>query len=111
MKKKKLYIISVTLLLLSIAGFVVSAILMEYNANLWWTVLVSTDIFIAIFILTCISYFPNAEFICKQCNKQFKPTFNSSFWSIHLITKRYLRCPHCNKLSWAKETWNIEKDN
>ena len=108
MKKKTLYIISSVLTILSLVGFVISAILLENNPKLWWTMLISTIIFVLLFVLTCIAYFPNAEFICKKCNKQFKPTFNACLWAIHTPTRRYLKCPHCNEKSWAKETWNNE---
>ena len=110
MKKKTLYITSAILTILSIVGFAVSAILIDYNIKFCWTVLVSAILFVVLFILTCVIYFPNAEFICRKCNKQFKPTINASLWAMHTITRRYLRCPHCNEKSWAKETWNFEKE-
>ena len=42
--------------------------------------------------------------------KQFKPTIGSSMIGPHIFTKRYLKCPHCQQKSWAKETWNINKN-
>ena len=109
MKKKTLYIISASLLIFSLLGVVLSIILTENNSKHWWTILVSSIVFVVLFILTCVIYFNNAEFICQKCNKQFKPTVNAGLWAIHTVTRRYLKCPHCNKKSWAKETWNIEK--
>lgn len=110
MKKKTLYIISASLLIFSILGIVVAAIITEFYPKYWWTILVSTILFVVLFVLTCVIYFPNAEFICTKCNKQFKPTVSASLWAFHTITRRHLRCPHCNEKSWAKETWNIEKE-
>ena len=109
MKKKTLYIISASFMILSLLGIILAGVLIEYNIKYWWTMLVSTIIFVALFILTCFVYFTNAEFVCEKCNKQFKPTVNASFWAIHAITRRYLRCPHCKQFSWAKETWKNEK--
>lgn len=109
MNKKTLYIFSAILTILSLIGFAISAVLIEYNMKYWWTILISALLFIVLFIFTCVAYFPNAEFICKKCNKQFKPSINASLWSIHTITRRYLKRPHCNEKSWSKETWDIKK--
>ncbi|MBQ9795340.1 MAG: hypothetical protein IJW36_00060 [Clostridia bacterium] len=108
MKKKTLYIISASILILSIIGLVVAAILTEHNSKNWWTILVSAILFVVLFILTCVIYFPNVVFVCKKCNKKFKPTVNASLWAFHTITRRYLECPHCREKSWAQETWNFE---
>ena len=108
MKKKTLYIIVSILTILSLVGFVLSAVLIGYNTKLWWTMLIAGILFVAMFVLLGFVYFPNAEFICKKCNKQFKPTVCASMLGIHTLTKRYLRCPHCKEKSWCKETWNIK---
>ena len=109
MKKKTLYIISVILTIISICAFGCTAAIVEkYH---WWPMLVAGIIMIAVFVWLCFVYFPNAEFICQKCNKQFKPTVGASMMGIHTITRRYLRCPHCNQRSWAKETWNFEKND
>ena len=110
MKKKTLYIVSASMLILSIIVLAIAAIITTHYPKHWWTILVSTILFVTFFILTCVIYFPNAEFICAKCNKQFKPTVSASILGMHTITRRYLRCPHCNQKSWAKETWNIEKE-
>lgn len=39
---------------------------------------------------------------CKNCEHEFKPTYNESVWACHTITKRYLKCPKCGKRTWAK---------
>ena len=108
MKKKTLYIISVSLLILSMIALALSIKITTNLPKHWWTILLSSILFVGLFISTCIIYFKNAEFVCNRCNKQFKPTISSSLWSFHTITRRYLRCPHCNQKSWTKETWNIE---
>ncbi|MBO5955018.1 MAG: hypothetical protein J6Q13_03535 [Clostridia bacterium] len=106
MNKKKLYIICACLTILSLVGIGISAIIISKFPNHWWTMLVSIILTVVLLVLTCVIYFPNAEFVCTKCHKQFKPSTFSSIMSIHTITRRYLRCPHCNKLSWCKGTWN-----
>lgn len=109
MNKKKLYTLSAILTIVSIILLVISIVITTYFPKHWWTVLVSAVLLIVLVILTCVIYFPNAEFICAKCNKQFKPTVSASLWAMHTITRRHLRCPHCKEKSWCKETWNIKK--
>ena len=109
MKKKTLYIICAISTILSLIAFALSAVITSVYPHKWWTILVSSILMIVLFVLTCVIYFKNTEFICTKCNQQFKPTVNASLWAIHTITRRHLHCPHCNETSWCKETWNIEK--
>ena len=109
MNKKKLYILTLVLSFLSLVGIILSAIIFENNTKNWWTFAISLFLTIVLIVLTCFVYCKHAEFICKKCNKQFKPKTLHSIIAIHLVTKRYLRCPHCNKKSWAKTTWKNEK--
>ena len=83
-------------------------ILTTNNTKYWWTILISSILFVTLLIATCIVYFSNAEFICTKCNKQFKPSIGQGLMAVHTATRRYLKCPHCQEKSWAKETWNFE---
>ena len=105
MKNKIKYFISAGFLILSLLLFVASAILTEYFNNLWWTIVVSLILFIGLIIITFYFYIKASEFVCPKCNTQFKPKANSTIWAIHTITKRYLRCPHCQEKSWCKEVF------
>ena len=109
MNKKNLYILTIVLSFLSLVGIILSSIIFESNSKHWWMLAISLSITVILLVLTCFVYFKNAEFICKKCNKQFKPTASKSILAIHTITRRYLRCPHCNQKSWCKATWKIEK--
>ena len=50
-----------------------------------------------------------AVFECKKCHKRFIPTKFAYLMGMHTITKRHLRCPHCNKCSWCKRCMTIEE--
>lgn len=41
---------------------------------------------------------------CKNCHHKFKPSYKEMFWAMHLGTKRYLKCPKCQKYSWSTKT-------
>lgn len=40
---------------------------------------------------------------CKICHHKHKPTYKEILWAMHMGTRRYLRCPKCNKKSWNKK--------
>ena len=40
-------------------------------------------------------------FKCNKCGKAFVPDFLAYSMGMHFITKRYLKCPHCEKRSWC----------
>lgn len=109
MKNKTKYILSAILFIISLILFGTSIILTSYDFKMLWLVIVSTILFITLFILTCMFYFKNTEFICPHCNTQFKPKTLNSVMAIHTPTKRLLTCPNCNKKAWCKEKF-IEKE-
>lgn len=40
---------------------------------------------------------------CKHCNEHFVPAVGAYVMGMHTITRRYLRCPKCQKTSWCKK--------
>ena len=45
---------------------------------------------------------------CAKCGHKHTPAYKSVFFSIHLHTTRYLKCPKCNKYSWQKKVLSKE---
>ncbi|MBE5926693.1 MAG: helix-turn-helix transcriptional regulator [Lachnospiraceae bacterium] len=45
---------------------------------------------------------------CKHCNDTFVPSFMEYTVGMHIITTRYLKCPHCGKKSWCKKILSKE---
>lgn len=44
-------------------------------------------------------------YICKKCNKKFTIGFFIDLLSLQIPNKKYLKCPHCGKWAWAKESY------
>lgn len=40
---------------------------------------------------------------CRKCHHKFKASYAKALSAMHLGTTRHLRCPECNKKSWAKK--------
>ena len=102
-----------------------------------WTILITSTIFyisilllavvtleegLVLGIISCIStiIFLIAGFIalkfevdagyyeCKNCNHRFAPSYKQALFAPHMSTTRYMKCPKCNKKSWAKKVMTKE---
>ena len=40
---------------------------------------------------------------CRKCHNRFVPSFKQALIAPHMSTTRYMKCPKCNKKSWAKK--------
>ncbi len=40
---------------------------------------------------------------CKVCGQEIVPTYSEALWSMHRLTTRHLKCPHCGKRTWCKK--------
>ncbi|GEO78856.1 transcriptional regulator [Companilactobacillus mindensis DSM 14500] len=55
-------------------------------------------------------YFREVNYICPNCNYEFKPKFWAAFWSGHNIHARKLVCPNCHQKNYCVEVYD-EKRN
>ena len=47
-------------------------------------------------------------FKCRNCNELFTPTFMQYNMGMHLLSTRYLKCPHCKTKTWCKKVMTKE---
>ena len=47
-------------------------------------------------------------FKCRNCDELFTPTFMQYNMGIHLLSTRYLKCPHCKTRTWWKKVMTKE---
>lgn len=47
-------------------------------------------------------------FKCKKCGELFIPSFAAYTFGVHIVTTRYLKCPHCKARSWCKKVMSKE---
>ncbi len=101
-KFKKLYIFMLIATFISIILFTISTIAVKF----WDTyipMIVVACVMIILLVLTIGIYYRYVKFICPKCNQVFKPSVSAITWGVHTLTKRLLKCPHCNTKSWCKE--------
>ena len=47
-------------------------------------------------------------FKCGNCNEMFTPTFMQYTMGMHIVSIRYLKCPHCKTRTWCKKVMTKE---
>ena len=47
-------------------------------------------------------------FKCRNCNELFTPTFMQYNMGMHLLSIRYLKCPHCKTRTWCRKVMTKE---
>lgn len=47
-------------------------------------------------------------FKCRNCNELFTPTFMQYNMGMHILSTRYLKCPHCRTRTWCRKVMTKE---
>ena len=103
-----MWVILIVTAIFYIALLTISCSLIEKGPVLGAIICIST----IIVVITCF-YALKLEveagyYECAKCHHKFKPTYKEALFASHMSTTRHLRCPKCNKKSWAKKV--ISKD-
>ncbi|KRK64017.1 transcriptional regulator [Companilactobacillus tucceti DSM 20183] len=78
------------------------------TGNWIWFGLGMVLVVIAAVILTKV-YYQNTNYICPNCNTEFKPSFKQSFFAKHNLKTRKLTCPNCGKKDFCVEVYDKNK--
>lgn len=54
-------------------------------------------------------YFKKVNYVCPNCNTEFKPKFWSAFWAGHNPKARKLVCPACGQKNYCVEVYDEKK--
>ena len=112
-KNKKLMTSMWTILIVSTI-FYFTILLLAVN-TLEEGILLGTIIFCSTFIFVIAGFIAlkfeieAGYYECKKCHNKFIPSYKSVLLVPHMSTTRYLKCPECNKRSWAKKV--MSKNN
>lgn len=107
LKNKKLmtsmWTILITNFVFYTAILLLAVITLEEGFILGTIICISTIIFLIAGFIALKFEVDAGYYQCKNCHHKFVPTYKSVFWAVHMGTTRYLKCPKCNKKSWAKK--------
>ena len=65
--------------------------------------LLSTVIFVISCFIALKFEADSGYYKCNKCGHSFVGKYNKVLAAMHIGTTRYLKCPNCNKRSWAKK--------
>lgn len=78
--------------------------------NQWQPFIIRMLIAIIFAIWISRYYFQEVNYICPNCNYEFKPKFWAAFWGGHNAHARKLVCPNCHQKNYCVEVYD-EKRN
>lgn len=107
LKNKKLLVSMWTILISSTIfyiGIMLLAVwLLEKGTRLGIIITLATLIYIVVCFVGLKFELEAGYYECKECKDKFVPTYKEIMFSLHIGTTRYLKCPKCNKRTWAKK--------
>ncbi len=111
--KRKLILECVIVFITLLAG--ITMILVSGLAELptGWRIALIVIALVVIFggiAVACVLEMTAGAFECQNCKEYFVPTKVAYIMGVHTITRRYLKCPHCGKRTWAKRTLQSQKN-
>ncbi|GAB5056636.1 MerR family transcriptional regulator [Companilactobacillus alimentarius] len=74
--------------------------------RVWWPFFGSMILVIIGAIFLTRFYFQKTNYICPNCNSEFKPSIKEAFWASHNFRARKLTCPVCGKKDYCIEVYD-----
>ena len=106
-KNKKILLTMLVLMITSVIfyiGIILIAVTSLKKGPILATVIIaSTTLLIIVAFFALKLEQKSGYYECKMCKYQFIPTYKEMLITGNCLTRRYLKCPKCNKKSWAKK--------
>ena len=107
LKNKKLMTSMWTILCISVIFYIgilyLALSTLEEGILLGTVICVSTIIFVIAGFIALKFELDAGYYECRNCKHKFIPTYMEAMCTAHMSTTRYLKCPECNKRTWAKK--------
>lgn len=106
-KNKRIIVITAISSIVCVLFYLVVVILAAYclgEGTTFGIVMVISSILFVVSLLAINKFEVEAGYhVCKHCHKKFVPSYIKALLAPHMGYTRYLKCPKCNKRSWAKK--------
>ena len=81
----------------------------EENDKLFSTIVIAATVIFALVMFYALKIeVKTGYYECRKCKNRFSPTYLEGLCAMHIHTTRYLKCPECNKKSWARKVMTKE---
>jgi len=110
--KKSLRKVHLTMILLGIPMDIIEigTLIWAIKKGNWIPFIVGMLVAIAIAVWISRYYYKNTNYICPNCNSEFKPKFWAAFFGAHNPRARKLVCPVCGKKDYCVEVYDDKKE-
>ena len=107
LKNKKLltnmWILMITSLIFYISIVLLAVYTLEEGILLGTIICISTTMIVLVAFYGLKLEVDAGYYECNNCHHRFVAKYSSAMLAPHMNTTRYLKCPNCNKRSWAKK--------
>lgn len=100
LKKTHITMLTVGLLMDAI---LIATIIIWIAEGLYLPFVIGIPVVILLGILITRMYYVNTEYICAECDTEFRPPLSKFLFSIHTQKTRKLTCPHCGHKGYCVE--------
>lgn len=103
--KKKLKKTHVTMLVIGLLmdAIQIGTLVLWIAKGIWQPFAIAMPFVILMGVLMTWMYCKNTDYICAECNAQFKPTLSKFLFSNHTPKTRKLKCPKCSHIGYCIE--------
>ena len=112
LKNKKLmtnmWVLVITSFIFYIGITLLAVLTLEEGIVLGTIICISTIIFVLVAFYALKLEVEAGYYECKNCHNKFVPNYLTAMMMPHIHTTRYLKCPKCNKRTWAKKVMTRE---
>ena len=103
-----MWVLFISSTLFYIAIMLISAIAFGEGFVYGIIVVLSTLVFVCIAFYALKLEVDAGYYECKNCHHRFIPSYKEVLIAPHMSTTRHLKCPECNKKTWAKKVLTKE---
>ena len=98
-----MWILMITTILFYIGIILLAVYTLEEGTLLGIIVCISTFIMVAVAFYGLKLEVDAGYYECKNCHHKYIPNYLTAMIAPHVHTTRYMKCPNCQKRSWAKK--------
>ena len=95
---RSMYVLAFTTLAFYISLLLLAVITLEKGVLLGTTIVTVVVFFYAFKLEVDAGYYE-----CRNCHHRFTTSYKKALLAPHMATTRHLKCPKCNKKTWAKK--------
>ena len=107
LKNKKLmanmWVLLITVFISYIGIITLACTLLEEGITLGTIIFISTAFFVLVAFYALKLEVDAGYYECNKCHHKFIPKYLTAMMAPHVHTTRYMKCPKCNKRTWAKK--------